>query len=122
MLCSKEPVYSNRHCFFEEEFGEDDEQDFSGKDGAPKVFTKPVDSPVRKRPNCEVEEIREAAPNAEEGSPDKQLPGLSFEEQQMQRLLDDFGFVKAKGTKKDAGRTGLGEAAYANSLDHSDLR
>ena len=41
----------------------------------------------------------------------------------MQRLLDDFGFVKgAKGTKKDAGRAGLGEAAYANSLDHSDLR
>ena len=69
-----------------------------------------------------MEEIREAAPTAEEGSPDKQVTGLSIEEQQMQRLLDDFGFVKAKGTKEDASRAGLGAGAYANSLDHSDLR
>ena len=80
MLSSKEPVYQNRHCFFEEEFGEDGEQDFSGKGGAPKVFTKPAGSPEYKMPNCEVEEIREAAPMAEEGSPEKQPSGANFEE------------------------------------------
>ncbi len=42
----------------------------------------------------------------------------------MQRLLDDFGFVKAFGKKGDGSHAGLGEAAYSNSLttDHSGLR
>ena len=40
----------------------------------------------------------------------------------MQRMLDDFGFVKGQGKKEDASLAGLGEAEYANSLDHSDLR
>lgn len=40
----------------------------------------------------------------------------------MQALLDDFGFRKAKGKKDGASAAGLGDAAYANSLDHSDLR
>ena len=128
LASTKEPVYQSRHCFFEEEFGEDGEEGEEGdvfyeaQDGGPKVITKPAESPTYVPSSCEVEEIREAAPTAEDGTPDKQRPATTSEEQQMQRMLDDFGFVKGQGKKEDASLAGLGEAAYTNSLDHSDLR
>ena len=122
LASTKEPVYQSRHCFFEEEFGEDDEEGCEAQDGGPEVITKPAESPTYVPSSCEVEEIREAAPTAEDGTPDKQRPATTSEEQQMQRMLDDFGFVKGQGKKEDASLAGLGEAEYANSLDHSDLR
>ena len=37
-------------------------------------------------------------------------------------MLDEFGFIKGKDKGEDSSLTGQDEAAYLNSLDHSDLR
>ena len=80
LASTKEPVYQSRHCFFEEEFGEDGEEGWAAQDGGPKVITKPIESPTYVPSSCEVEEIREAAPTAEDGTPDKQRPAITSEE------------------------------------------
>ena len=67
MLSQEYPKYQDKHCFFDDELGDDDEEEESK---AGQVFIKPIDNPATKKPDCMIEEIDEAAAVAED-SPEK---------------------------------------------------
>jgi len=106
--------HAGKHCFIEEEFGSDDEQE-----PEPYAAQHQVIDVRQIAPPCEIQVLDD---EERKGSPAVRK-GVSPQKRKVQRVLEEFGFGEFKRKRSnDPDQEGLGAAQFANSLDYSDVR